>query len=378
MAEGLGPAKEGQRGKGGTELAVEGRAYEPAGEPEVVLPQCPFCATELPPLGGESDGPALHACRKCLNAVLVRCDGGRTTTEPAPGASDVREAVAPGSVMAGVFSKLNEALDALPVLPEVPQRILAMVHDPLVSVRELSEVIGEDAVISVKVLKLANSAFYASAQEIHELNVACARLGMKLIANTVYAVANGNLYRTSVPAFRELMQALWKHSLATAQCADELSTRLPATDEAALFEAGLVHDIGKLVLLDLITVKYKGNVGRLRESPDLLVDVMNQFHNLVGLHVARRWNLSSAVCFSTYYHDDADNAPAGNVQRFADTVCLATDLARSMGYGLSEEEVSFDDHASAVRLCLSSEELGGISAEIRDRVDTAVDVMGVI
>ncbi len=346
---------------------------------ENTVTTCPFCAEEVPPTQTEYDQVALQACRRCINPFLVRLDSALPVPEPLPDRPDIREEVAPGSVMAGILGTLNMALDSLPVLPEIPQRILAMVHDPLVSMNELAEVINKDAVISVKVFKLANSAFYASAHEIRDLNVACARLGLKVIANTVYALANSNLYRTGVAKFRGLMQDLWRHSLTTAYCADELGLRLPGIDTSVLFEAGLVHDIGKLVLLDIITVKYKGNVGRLRDSVELLLKVIQKYHALVGLHVAQHWNLAPGLCFSTFYHNDPDQALAGNPQRLADVICLSSDLAHSMGYGLGEEsQIAFTDHSSAARLGLAAEDLEALRDTVQEKVASLIDIFSIV
>lgn len=325
------------------------------------------------------EGPFLRACRGCLNPFLMVSSADGPTAQRLEQTLDIREDVAPGSVLARVLASFGKELDSLPVLPEIPQRILAMVHDPLASMSELAQVAGKDAVISVKVLKMANSAFYMSAQEIRDLNVACARLGLRTIANVVHAVANANLYRTANPAFREMMQSLWQHSLAVAHCTEELGARVGGVDKSVLFEAGLVHDIGRVVLLDLITVKYKGNVGRLRQSPQLLRRVIDKYHALVGLHVAQHWNVGADICFSTFFHDIPDACPAGEVTRLVDLVAVANRMAHVIGYGVGAGEVpAFDILPAVQRLGKAAEDLQSMCEEAKSRVDEVINILGAL
>ncbi len=344
-----------------------------------IVPVCPFCAAEAAACKWDYDAVSLRACGRCMNPFLVRFEEGNPVTERMPGVPDIREDVPKGSVLAGVLGTLPEALEALPVLPEIPQRILAMVNDPLVSMSELADLIAKDAVISVKIFKMANSAFYSSTHEIRDLKVACARLGLRIVANTVYAVANGNLYRTSRPEYRAMMQDLWRHSLATAHCADELGVRLKGIDKSALFESGLLHDIGKLVLFDMITTRYKGNVGRLRESPELLIKVLQRFHALVGLHVVQHWDAEQTPCFVTYYHGQCDDAPSGRQQQYADAISVANELAHTIGYKLGEEEPPpLSEHPALERLGMPPDELEALHESIQDKIESMIDLFALM
>jgi len=343
------------------------------------MANCPFCNADIPPLKVEFGQPALYGCRNCMNACLVQFREAVPVAEPVPGNRDLRDEAPAGSVIAGVLEMLDEALDALPVLPEIPQRILAMVHDPLVSMNELADLISKDAVISVKLMKMANSAFYSSPQAIRDLTVACSRLGLKLIANTTYAAANNNLYQSGVSQFRGLMQDLWRHSLATAHCAFEVGVRATGAENSLFFEAGLIHDVGKLVLLDIITKRYKGNVGRLRESRELLLRIVRKFHALVGLHVAQHWQLSPDMGFSALYHNDAEMVPVADHQQLTDVTCLANELAHALGYGLGEErDVSLDGHPAALRLGFSPDDLASLQQDVADKVESLVDIFSLL
>ena len=138
-------------------------------------------------------------------------------------------------------------LDALPVLPEISQRILRLLKDPDFGLSDLTALIQEDQVIAVAIMKHANCAAFGGLHEVKDLNGACARLGMKQVANIVQLVANRNLFITGNAGLKSGMERLWKHSIATAHCANEIARLTLAPDQESIFLAGHVHDIGKVL-----------------------------------------------------------------------------------------------------------------------------------
>jgi len=345
--------------------------------------QCPFCAGELPSSVAGIEQEILYACSNCLNPFRLRPEQGDVVANPIEGVQDIRVVAPPGSVMAGVLDTLNEALEDLPVLPEVPQRILSMVHDPLMNMSDLAKVINEDAVISMRILKLANSAFYASMHEIQDLATACSRVGLKMVANTVNAIANGNLYRTGDPRFRGLMESLWRNAVVTAYCADELTTMARAGRGDVAFMAGLIHEIGKVVLLDIITVKYKGSLGRLREDPELVARVLDKYYLLVGLHVVQKWELAPELTVTTYCHRTPNMVPCEQWLPLTHALCLACAVATSAGYGvgIAEEEqgqLVLSNHPSATYLKLDAAKFDELMTTLPEKVDPLLEVFSTI
>lgn len=240
--------------------------------------------------------------------------------------------------MSGVMSAIDEVIDNMPTLPEVPQRVVSMVHDPLVSIAEIADVVNEDPVMSVKVLGMANSAYYSPVSEVADLRTACSLLGLRALASVAHAVAASNMYRVQNPSFREMMEQLWRHGVATAHIADELGDLVGSSDTKILFLAGLTHDVGKLVLLDSITNRYKGATGRLKDSPDLIVKVMSRFAPLVGFHVVEHWRLPPQLGFTTLYQSSPESVPVHDVAQLVRIVSLASDIAEYHGYNVGEQQ----------------------------------------
>jgi HD-like signal output (HDOD) protein len=333
---------------------------------------CPWCGGLLrrPPLSALL---GLAVCPACMNPVMMRRTDQQTwTTEKIPQLGDVREAAPPDSVMAGVFTQLRTALENLPVLPEIPRRCMALIHDPLASMSDLADLVGQDPSLSVRILRVANSARYGGLQEIKSIELACSRLGLRTLADLVIAAANRDLYRASSPSMRDLMQRLWRHAIATAHSAEQFGRCVQEPYKGSLFLAGLLHDIGKVVLLDMIVSKYKGRVGRLREMPELLIDVINQFHQIVGLLVALHWQMPPEICAAILCHNNPGATPDREWLPIVHITCVSDALAYTMGYGGCASDISLSSCPSLGALDLSITELKDTFVQAREEVEALI------
>jgi HD-like signal output (HDOD) protein len=111
------------------------------------------------------------------------------------------------------------------------------------------------------------------------------------------------------------------------------------------FITGLLHDIGKVVLVDAITTKYTGNVGRLNSSPTLLAKAINHFAPLIGLHVIQHWNLASELTFSTLFSQHPEHLVDEAPHNLSYCIQLASDMAESKGYGIFDpDQIQLEGH----------------------------------
>lgn len=335
---------------------------------------CPYCNT--PTTRHFISEPALLACPECLNPVFAEAAPNGASTAPLPDYKDIRLQVQRGSVMEGILRTLNKGLDKLPVLPEASRRVLTVIHDPIASTGEVAEVINEDPVLSARVLKLANSALFGSVEPIRELHVASARIGMRGLVQVVQVSAQSDLYTSKEPHFREMIHELWRHSLATAHAAELLAATRSDVSSGEAFFAGLVHDIGKVLLLDFIAGQYTGPKGRLRESPELLQRVIDTFHPLVGLHLTDRWNLPFQYGFTTFYSEAPHRCPVDSWLPLTHLVCLASRIAEVSGYGApSSDDGDVQAHPSAQRLTVNEETITTISRKLPNAAETLLEAV---
>ncbi len=320
----------------------------------------------------------LFACPECLNVSLLRNRSNgvwadRLETEP-----DIREVLPPGSIPAEILGRLRKAADDLPLLPEVCQRVVALAHDPLSTMTDIAHAINQDPVVATKVLRLANSVAFGGTQEITGLDQACTRLGLKEIVRTVQAIAYSGLYRSTKPSVRETLQALWRHTVATSEAAHEIARiRYPESAEE-MFMAGLVHDLGAVLLINIIAHSPVTLASRLRNEPEVAHNFEVKYHALAGIHVVSERNLPNTYAFTTFFHPNPADVPAPEYRQPVLLVRAAERIAEACGYGFDggPDPVRAEDPGMA-ELGLAAEDLERVQTQVTGAVETLLEVVSI-
>lgn len=147
----------------------------------------------------------------------------------------------------------------IPSLPEVVQRIQALARDPETGTKEIGEVIAQDPELAAKMLKIANSAFYGLRTPCLSAEHASSVLGMRVLKSIVSQVAIMDMFDGVKGDSRFDVRDLWDHSIRTAQVCAFVHKQSTAPSEAEsdeMYMCGLLHDIGKMVLLTQLKSEY--------------------------------------------------------------------------------------------------------------------------
>lgn len=338
---------------------------------------CPYCQEPLPEAAKPAKGPKLYGCTVCYNPFYLEWEGPVLKCTALKQATDIRATAPAGSIGGAILEAMPKAIERLPVLPEISQRVLALVRDPDVSMKDVANLVRQDQVVALSLMRMANSATYGGLTEIKDLNSACSRLGMKMIANVVQTVASNNLFVTGDKRLKGFMKKLWRHSIATAHCANAIALSMAEPRSETLFLAGLVHDIGKVMLLDIITGQYTGAIAELRVTPDLLREVIDSFHPLLGLHIAQRWNLPPEFAAILYFHHHPSATPHEEWTPMVHTVALANLIAKVEGFGLYEVgETYLTSDESARYLNMNDIKLAGLRVDLADLLEPLFETAG--
>ncbi|MCX5769839.1 MAG: HDOD domain-containing protein [Candidatus Hydrogenedentes bacterium] len=337
---------------------------------------CPFCSATSEMIRKPGGRAAFAACKTCLNPVVVKFRNGVYEANAIAMLADMRQAIAQNSIGGDLLQKLPENVERLPVLPQIAHRIMSLVQDPDSSASDLAEVIGQDQVIALKVLQLANSAYYSGLSEIADLSAACARLGMKTVASSVQAIVASQLYTNKNPQNQAVMQNLWRHALGTAYCASDIASMLAEPHSDVFFVAGLVHDIGKLLIFDIVSNNRVSSTRALLDSPELLQEVMDGYHALVGLHIVQHWGLPAEFGVTTFCHDKLDAVPDTGWLTLVHTVALANAIANACGYGLGKKNVSLLGLASSKFLNIKDTRLASLRVDLEDKLAPLLQIIG--
>lgn len=339
---------------------------------------CPFCESELPKEASTADAAALGICSTCFNPVLLSWRSGNEVVEPLPGAHDVRRTAPKDSIAATVLAQAAAGIGDLPMLPEISQQILTLLKDPEFGMADLANLIRRDSVLSLAVMKQANSAAFGGLNEIKDLNGACARLGMKNVAHIVQLTANRNLFITGNTALKSGMERLWRHSVATAQCANDIARASLSPEQDVIFLAGLVHDVGKVLLFEMASSPRHPVVRQLQGNPDLLREVMENLHGLLGLLICQTWKLPPVFRATAYFHDSPEQCPVKEWLSAVHTIALANVIVQIEGYGMYEDagDAFLASHPSTVYLGLSDIKLASLRVDLSDTLESLFEAAG--
>lgn len=232
--------------------------------------------------------------------------------------------------------KATESVLMLPTLPAVFDGLLRMLDDPSTSTRRLSQALSRDQVLTARLLKTANSAFYGFPQKVSTTSLALIVLGLDATRDVVLATSVMETFRKTRQDGRFDMVKFWDHSLAVGVAARELARKLRWESPGEVFTAGLLHDIGQVVLHEHHPDLFQQVAHRVKtEHLDILaveLDVLGATHPQVGGWLCRHWNLPSSLCDAVEFHHDP-GACKGDNQPLAALVALADNFAHQTDTG---------------------------------------------
>jgi len=228
----------------------------------------------------------------------------------------------------------DELLSALRDLPPLPSVVLELVQSlgrEELSAAHFATKISQDQALVAKTLRLANSSFYGRGRQVGSVAEAIGVLGLRTVRGVVTAAGlAGSFGRT--PGFDH--DVFWRHSIASALCAQELAGELRRDDADLAFTAGLLHDIGRLALASTFAPAYAEveQWRRDRDCPDGDAEraVLGFDHTEVGGLIASHWNFAPAIVAAIREHHAP---PAGaeltltGIAHVADAVAHALGLA---------------------------------------------------
>jgi len=221
----------------------------------------------------------------------------------------------------------------LPVLDEVALRVYRESRAGLLDAEGICDLLKRDPVLVSDVLRLANSSFFGGLVEVRNLRHAVVRLGTRQLAALALSAGCKRLYRSSGEPFRGRLRELWRHTSAAAAAASWLAGRTPhrkLADEA--FVAGLLHDIGKLLILR--TLEELSERDGAPPTDEQIDEVIGALHCAQGASLLETWNLPEL--FPELVRQ-LEAAPPDTTNAVLCIVRLADRVCRREGLGLEPE-----------------------------------------
>jgi len=200
--------------------------------------------------------------------------------------------------------ELVAAVDRMPTFPQSAQRILKLTRDASCAPKDLVEVIDRDPVVTVKVLRVVNSAYYSLPNKISSISHAVVFLGFNTIKNLSLSIAAvGMLPSNPLAGFDG--QGYLLHSLTAAGIARQLALQIPDADAHDFFIAGLLHDFGTVVIAQGMPMEFNKaleySVWHEESLHHALLQVAGIDHSAVGAMLLERWQFPADLVDAIRY-----------------------------------------------------------------------------
>jgi HD-like signal output (HDOD) protein/nitrogen-specific signal transduction histidine kinase len=200
-----------------------------------------------------------------------------------------------------ILSKVD--LNNLPVVPKVLLDLIKATQDSKVNLKELADIIGQDASLSSKVLAAANSSFYRQWGDIKDLNRVVVVLGMSTV-KTIAITRSVQQFFSEIPHVNhDFLELIWYRSLTCAHLAHRLAklTSYPYPEESYL--TGLLHRIGQLILLECFPQEYPNFLKQYLDGQEAVLEkqLFGANHNEVGGYLIESWNLQSFISDAVWH-----------------------------------------------------------------------------
>ena len=257
------------------------------------------------------------------------------------------------------LERLLATVDDLPALPEVAMKVSRMAEDPSASAQAIGRVISTDQALTARVLRLANSAFYGVSRRISTVQEAIVILGLRTVKSLTMAASVYPVLGREARGYALGKGELWRHSISCAIFAQTLARQMKPSgpqvgfvtpDEA--FVAGLLHDIGKMVLSLHLNERFDEVRDYALSEKVSFLDAERKIlgfdHAQAGAALAEKWNLPASLTDTIACHHDPMSAQPGHIglacaAHIADAHCVM------MGIGIGGDGLLSPLHPEAMR-----------------------------
>jgi HD-like signal output (HDOD) protein len=273
-----------------------------------------------------------------------------------------------------IKSKLAAAIEKMPSLPTTVTKVISLANDLNSSARDLITVIQLDPVLTAKVLKLINSAFFALPNKV-SLKQAVVLLGINTIKNIALSSAIiGYMGKDRIQVKSFDQHRFWAHSLGTGIAAKRFCRKVETDPHVweEYFVAGLIHDIGKIVMALSVPALFAKTIMQAETqqiaSEEAELKVIGMDHSEVGSLLARKWSLSESLTVSILHH----HQPEENDGRLTWVVHAANCLVQRKGYTNSGDYSVSTVHPRTFEILkMNEQEMEGMLADLPDEIEKA-------
>ncbi|MBN1982313.1 MAG: HDOD domain-containing protein [Chitinivibrionales bacterium] len=211
------------------------------------------------------------------------------------------------------IKQVTEKIIGLPTLPTVISKMLELVDNPKTSTAILAKLISTDQALTSRILKLANSAYYGFAREIYTVDMAIVVMGFNAVKEMGLSLSVFDMFKEASNCHHFDITQFWRHCIGCAVSARILAKYFQTIRTAESFVAGLLHDMGKIIINQYFNEKFVEiitTVLQTKEKTEIVEErILGAHHGTIGGWLANRWHLPHLITDTVSFHHNPWDGP---------------------------------------------------------------------
>jgi HD-like signal output (HDOD) protein/FixJ family two-component response regulator len=267
-----------------------------------------------------------------------------------------------------IVLRLRKGEINLPTPPLIQIQFDEMTKDKR-SLHEIADLLKKDIAISSQLIRISNSAYYRGMTENTTVEQAITRLGLNSTKQYVEIICNRSLYATKKKQSLEWLERLWKHSLSAGLAAQYTCETIHQKQAEEMFTMGLIHDIGNLILLQIMGELDIDIGDKNMDENDRaeLLSALSLNHRAFGAALLKKWGFSELYQQIALFHNDPQNADP--ITRELLIVNFANLVSNSVGYTIQDNPpVEIENAFSTNLLKLDSEKISVVTEKVKEHM----------
>lgn len=272
----------------------------------------------------------------------------------------------------------------LPTLPHILLKLIEACNSEKISIKDLGGIVEKDPSLCIKILRIVNSAYYNLPHQVNNFNQALSLLGIDTLRNIAMSASVSRVFNDIREGSFFSLKQFWWHSLMCAVVAELLAKKVsyPSPEEA--FLSGLLHDIGKLVLIENFPEEYAAIVKASKNNTPLFIEEEKHLgisHADTGFWLINRWHLQSFIADAVLYHHEplsriANSLPLVKIIHVANVLSFENSGTKNVKLEMAEEVFGLESTDIETIIELAEDKVNQIARTLEIDIEAPRDIDG--
>ena len=279
------------------------------------------------------------------------------------------------STQQNLEKKILRDVKDLPPMPKVILKAQQMMEDPELDIKGIASLIETDQAIAIKVLRLANSAYYGLSGKVSSIQKAFVVLGYKTLMQILSIASFSTFLGKSLPGYGFDSEDLMRHSLAVALSSKIIAEKIDPNLANEAHTAGLIHDIGKIIL-DTYISEMKERFSRFLENEQRTFlsaekQIIGFDHAEIAFEICKKWNIPNAMTQAIKYHHCPSSSQR---EKLPYILHLADYIAAKIGGGYDSDDLLYQlEEGTMNYLGIQFKDVSTIMSEVMESMAQLAD-----